>query len=421
MRIPLYRVNTESRRSFLKNLTGCMLAAATGPLRIKNVSGERKQRMNDRTGNATLTLFLCGDVMTGRGVDQILPHPVHPRLYEPYIKNAREYVSLAERRSGTIAKSVDFEYIWGDALGVLDEYAPAARVINLETAVTDHDEPWPGKSIHYRMHPENIACLTAAGIDCCVLANNHVLDWCHAGLQETLTTLRAAGIKTAGAGRDQSQATSPAIINHPHGRVLVFGFGHPGSGISGDWQATADRGGINLLPDLSDATIQRIAKDIQAVRRSEDMVIASIHWGGNWGYQVPPEQQRFAHGLIDTAGIDIVHGHSSHHPKGIEIYNNRPILYGCGDFLNDYEGIEGHDEYRSELTFMYFPSLDRDSNSLVRLELVPMRIERLRLQHATGKEAEWLARMLNREGKPLGTRAQLRPTGTIVIHRHNEA
>jgi poly-gamma-glutamate capsule biosynthesis protein CapA/YwtB (metallophosphatase superfamily) len=72
--------------------------------------------------------------------------------------------------------------------------------------------------------------------------------------------------------------------------------------------------------------------------------------------------------LINEAGVDIVHGHSSHHPKGIEVYKNRPILYGCGDFLNDYEGISGYQEYRDDLTLMYFPRMDAASGKLVRFD-----------------------------------------------------
>ncbi|MDZ7736157.1 MAG: CapA family protein [Gammaproteobacteria bacterium] len=361
-------------------------------------------------------MFLCGDVMTGRGIDQVLPQSVSPQLYEPYVRYATAYVNLAESRNGPIPAPVDYDYIWGDAMDVLEQRAPAARIINLETAVTTNDEPWPDKSIHYRMHPENVRCLTAAGIDCCVLANNHLLDWGHRGLQETLATLQEAGIRTAGAGLQLKQATAPAIINTARGRILVFAFGHPGSGIPGDWRATGERGGINLLTDMSDAAIENIAEDIAAVRRPGDIVVLSIHWGGNWGYGIPLEQQRFARSLIDTAGVDIVHGHSSHHPKGIEIHNNRLILYGCGDFLNDYEGIEGHEAYRGELTLMVFPCLDRSSGELLKLELVPMRIAGFRLQHANDDEASWLAGMLDREGRKLGTSAHLTAAGTIDIH-----
>ena len=66
---------------------------------------------------AERTLFLCGDVMTGRGIDQILPHPGMPQLFEPYARSALNYVALAESVGGPLTRPVDFDYIWGDALG----------------------------------------------------------------------------------------------------------------------------------------------------------------------------------------------------------------------------------------------------------------------------------------------------------------
>jgi poly-gamma-glutamate synthesis protein (capsule biosynthesis protein) len=104
---------------------------------------------------------------------------------------------------------VDFSYIWGDALKAFARLAPDVRIINLETAVTTSDAAWPGKGIHYRVHPANIACLTAAQIDCCVLSNNHVLDWGYAGLAETLATLRSVHVQTAGAGRHCRGMSAP--------------------------------------------------------------------------------------------------------------------------------------------------------------------------------------------------------------------
>jgi poly-gamma-glutamate synthesis protein (capsule biosynthesis protein) len=283
-----------------------------------------------------LTLFLCGDVMTGRGIDQVLPHPCPPHLMEPYVTSARQYVELAEQANGPIRKPVDFPYIWGEALAELDRVRPDLRIVNLETAVTTSEDSQP-KGINYRMHPKNIPCITAAEIDCCLLGNNHVLDWGHAGLLETLASLETEGIETAGAGRDIEQAEAPAILAVPgKGRVIVFSFGDVSSGVPRNWAASADRPGINLLPDFSEKTAARIAGQVKGIKRPGDVVVASIHWGGNWGYEVPPPQRAFAHALVDLAAVDIVHGHSSHHPKGIEIYKQRPILYGCGDFVNDY-------------------------------------------------------------------------------------
>ncbi len=205
------------------------------------------------------------------------------------------------------------------------------------------------------MSPENIGVLTAAAIDCCVLANNHVLDFGRDGLMETLDTLHRAGIKTAGAGRDLVEAQAPAVIGLRGGaRVLVFAFGHRSSGIPADWGAGAGSPGVNLLADFSERTLTGLAEQVRSVRRAGDILIASLHWGGNWGYEIGSAERDFAHRLIDI-GFDVVHGHSSHHPKAIEVYRDRLILYGCGDFLNDYEGISGYEEFRGDLSLMYLP------------------------------------------------------------------
>ena len=97
-------------------------------------------------------------------MDQILPQSVDPRIFEPYVQNARRYVELAEEATGPIPQPVDYDYIWGNALAVIERVDPALRIINLETAVTAAGDPWYGKGIHYRMHPANVAALKAAGI-----------------------------------------------------------------------------------------------------------------------------------------------------------------------------------------------------------------------------------------------------------------
>lgn len=366
--------------------------------------------------NESITLFLCGDVMTGRGIDQILPHPGDRTLYERFVRDARTYVRIAEEQTGPIESPVALDYIWGDALDVLGRLKPSARVINLETSVTASDAYWADKEIHYRMHPANVGCLTSARIDCCVLANNHVLDWGCAGLLETLETLTAAGIKTAGAGRDAEQAAEPAALTVSKGaRVVVFAFGSPTSGVPLEWAARGNRPGVNVLADFSDQAVREVAATIKRHARDDDIVLVSIHWGPNWGYAIPAEQTAFARRLIDEAGVDVVHGHSSHHVKGIEIYKGRLILYGCGDFLNDYEGIGGYERFRPELTLMYFPTFDASTRALTSLCLAPMQVRRFRLNHARRADALWLRDKLNRECQRFDARVALRDDGLLSV------
>ncbi len=231
-----------NRRQFLR-MSGGALAAWQGPRSPGPV--------------ASVMLFLGGDVMTGRGIDQVLPRPSSPRLHEAYVGSALGYVELAERAHGRISRPVTFSYVWGDLLSDLERRSPDLRIVNLETSVTTSEEALP-KGINYRMHPANVPCLAAAKIDCCVLANNHVLDWGTPGLRQTLEVLLAAEIATAGAGRSAENAERPAVLDTSgKGRVLVFGFGMPSSGIPHDWAAAETRPGVNLLSDSSPRSVSR--------------------------------------------------------------------------------------------------------------------------------------------------------------------
>ncbi len=365
---------------------------------------------------ALIRLFLCGDIMTGRGVDQILPTPSAPRLFEPLVRSAVEYVELAEKVSGPLPRKVGRDYLWGAALSILAGFQPHARIVNLETAVTRCDRAWPDKQIHYRMHPDNVECLCAANIDCCVLSNNHVLDWGRGGLQETLQTLHRAGIATTGAGGDAEAAAAPAILTLAgRARVLVYGVAVASSGVPADWGATQERSGVNWLQSATARSAERIARQTALERRARDCVVVSIHWGGNWGYDVSRQERAFAHRLIDLGAADVIHGHSSHHPKGLEVYRDKLIVYGCGDWLNDYEGIRGYESFRPDTTLMYFPVLDSATGTLRRLTLVPTRIHRFQVARARGEDARWLCDTLDRESRRWGTRVRPAQDGQLVV------
>jgi poly-gamma-glutamate synthesis protein (capsule biosynthesis protein) len=366
------------------------------------------------TGEAELRLLLLGDVMTGRGIDQILPDPVEPAIHEPVMDSALGYVALAEAVSGPIPRPVPWSYVWGELAAELARRRPHLRIANLETAVT-RSERWVAKGVNYRMSPGNLPVLRAIGLDAVVLANNHVLDWGPEGLLETLERLRAAGIATAGAGRDREEAESPAVLTFPGGgRLLLFAVAHGSSGVPEDWAAGPNRPGVALLPDLGAAVLAELSARIAAARRPGDRVILSIHWGSNWGYAVGEVQRRFARRLIEEAGVDLLFGHSSHHPRPIEIRSGRAILYGAGDVLNDYEGIGGYEAFHPELVLAHLPTLDRHDGRLLAYEALPFRIRRFRLERAGPEDAARLARILERESRPFGTAVRLE-AGRLVI------
>jgi len=88
------------------------------------------------------------------------------------------------------------------------------------------------------------------------------------------------------------------------------------------------------------------------------------------------------------------------------------VLYGCGDLINDYEGITPHGDLRSDVGCLYFATLEAQGGVLQRLEIVPLQIHRLRLEAADAQARLWVERLFNRGGRALGTRVMALPGGS---------
>jgi poly-gamma-glutamate capsule biosynthesis protein CapA/YwtB (metallophosphatase superfamily) len=249
----------------------------------------------------SLQLLLVGDCMLGRLVNEVL-------------------------------ESAPTERPWGDTLSILR--SADWRLCNLECVISDRGKPWSAypKAFHFRSDAKNIAVLATAGMNAVSLANNHVLDYGYDALVEMLEILDRAGIVHGGAGRNYDEASRLAT-SEASGRklgLLAFTDNEP------DWEATADRPGVFYVPtDLADWRAKKLLNMIRESRKVVDLLIVSAHWGSNWGYSPPHEHVIFAHALVD-AGADIIFGHSCHVFRGIEFYKGRPILYGAGDFVDDY-------------------------------------------------------------------------------------
>jgi poly-gamma-glutamate capsule biosynthesis protein CapA/YwtB (metallophosphatase superfamily) len=173
------------------------------------------------------------------------------------------------------------------------------------------------------------------------------------------------------------------------------------------------------MEDLSETTAARLCEQMRAYQQRGDLIIASIHWGSNWGYEIPREQIMFAHRLVE-GGVAVVHGHSSHHVKAIEVFRGRLILYGCGDFITDYEGITGYETFRDELALMYLIELDSDSGELINARLVPMQMRRFRLERPSASDSKWLCSLLNELGARFGTAATLQEDSSLLLKWQSE-
>lgn len=355
-----------------------------------------------------LQLLVLGDVMLGRLVDQIFPKRVHnPEEYRhAHMLMARNPAKIDELRQK------GHKYVWGDLLPIFEK--ADLRIINLETSVTDSSKKWPQKAFNYRMHPDNLKCLQEANIEYCSLANNHTLDFSEEGLFDTIKSLNDRGIKWAGVGKNRDEAFRPAILSCLGMKIACFSFADHYD----MWEATDTKPGINFI-DVENYTskdIESIKKKMKTYQEDEkvDLTIVSIHWGSNYCWIPSNKFRSFAHELIDACQVDIIHGHSSHHVQGIEIYKGKPILYGCGDFVDDY-AVD--DAYRNDLGFAYILDINKTSHNVESIQLVPTKIQFFQASTEMPKyDKKWLLNTMTTLSAKFGTKFH-ESNGRLVLKK----
>ena len=326
-----------------------------------------------------ITLALTGDVMLGRGVVE------------------------------TLDLNLPSEEPWGDVRPLLDD--ADLRIINLECAVTNSEQPWTRtpKVFHFRAPPSAIETLRTARIDACSLANNHTLDFEEQGLLDTLEHLDAAGIRHAGAGRNREEAADTAILavpSDPTHRVALLAF----TDNEPPFAAGTDRPGTNYLPvSLQPDVLLKVERAVVAVRAlGVETVIFSNHWGPNMVQRPRELFRRFARAVIDL-GVDIYYGHSAHVFQGVEIYRGKPILYDTGDFIDDY-AVDPR--MRNDWSFLFRVSVEE--GKFERLELTPVKLSYARVDLAKGGEREKILDRMERLSAEMGT-VFARHEGALVL------
>jgi poly-gamma-glutamate capsule biosynthesis protein CapA/YwtB (metallophosphatase superfamily) len=270
------------------------------------------------------------------------------------------------------------EYPWGNTVSLFHD--ATWRFCNLECVLAGRWKvrAMSAKAFRFRSDATNVAVLKVAQIDLVSLANNHVLDFGEEAFLEMLDRLRQSGIRWAGAGRHIGEASAPAIFLAGKMRVGVIAF----TDNEPRWEAEFTRPGLCHVPiDLKDFRAERLLKTIRKTKSETDLLFVSAHWGPNWGSRPPPSHVQFGHALIE-AGADVVIGHSPHVFRAIEIYQNRPILYSAGDFIDDY-AVEA--EARNDLSFIFV--LETDAADMWQLHLYPTRIRNFQAQLTKGDVA----------------------------------
>jgi poly-gamma-glutamate capsule biosynthesis protein CapA/YwtB (metallophosphatase superfamily) len=336
-------------------LLGTVAAASVG---AAGCVGRR--RRGDRPTldtDATARVGFAGDAMLGRSVDAT-------------------WRDRADAATG----------VWGSLLPRLERLD--GLVANLECTVSDRGRPQPGRVYRFRASPEwALAALERAGADALALANNHQLDYGSAALVDSRRRLVDAGVAVAGAGRDLATAARPATATVGDLNVALVSATDQARGDG----AGPERPGVAQLPlaagypetrEFLGALVER------ALATDPDLLVASLHWGPNWRERPSPGRRDLARWLIDR-GVDVVHGHSAHVVQGVERYRGRPILYDCGDLVDDYVVKP---DLRNDRSALFEVVLAEGAVAGVRI--VPTEIRAAAVHRARSDAAAWLRERL---------------------------
>jgi poly-gamma-glutamate synthesis protein (capsule biosynthesis protein) len=297
---------------------------------------------------------------------------------------------------------------------ILGELAPIMNacdgvITNLECPITRCKQPgrrtW--KTFRMRAGLHAVDFLTSANVKFVNLANNHILDFGEAGLEETLQILDANGIAHAGAGMTEAAARSPATVTIDGVSIGVISL----SDRMEFFAAGDSRPGTNYFRVAGESReLVRLIEDWVGYLRSVqvELIILSIHIGPDFEPVPSRAYRKLARTVIDL-GVDIIHGHSAHLFQGVEIYKGRPILYDTGNFYDDY------------LLFPFFPTnesflymITTNSRSIETVEFIPIVRLGHRLHLARAKTFERITRRMVRKSRRFGTHMKIRSDRLVV-------
>lgn len=226
---------------------------------------------------------------------------------------------------GDCIKEFGVNYPWEDVSQLLNE--DDITIGNLEMCVSCNGQTNKSDGYGFRGEPNSLEGLSNAGIDVVSLANNHSLDYGKGAMEDTINNLADYDILSLGAGDNINEAESPLNISINNYSITVLAYNEI---IPWDsWCATSETSGT---ASFSKKSYEHILSNIEQLKDSSDLLFIVLHWGVEYSNIPETWQINVAHKMID-AGADAVIGHHPHVLQGIEIYNNKPILYSIGNFI----------------------------------------------------------------------------------------
>ncbi len=374
------------------------------------------------TANHNYTVFLAVENSSGKwGFASTTVSPQQGDSDLPLKMNFVGDVMLARRYEfgGGIIPTLGVEAIFEPTRHLLGDISDIT-VVNLESPLTTAPATHPTKTINFKGHPDNVSGLVYAGVDIAMLANNHILDYMHPGLQQTQQVLEDAGIMHCGAGANSYEAYMP-VFKTAKGINTAFIASSDRTGHYNNFQPYLQAGFDR--PGFANMTPYYVQKQIDAVRDVSDLVVAMFHSGSEYSlgpisdydyfrvnfnddyyYREERNEDRldipkmwdreFRHFVID-AGADLIINHHPHIIHGLEVYNGKLIAHSLGNFAFDLN-------YSETLPTMVLQA-EADETGFIGFSVDPVYIDSYIPQPATGQLGLYILDYLAYRSKELDT------------------
>ena len=203
--------------------------------------------------------------------------------------------------------------------------------------------------------PEEIAKqLPEIGFDVLTFANNHSYDRGMQGIVNTRKNLKAAGIQTTGAYEKKEQRDDILVVERNGIRFAILANTYD----TNQWIDAENSFAINHFLNeehmFDDRCKKQLARDVQTAKEQADVVIAAMHWGTEFTYEIDAAQ-RDAAGFLNEQGVDIIIGNHPHCLQRVETLTNAQgketfVMYSLGNFVSAAMGVDRASE---QFTNMY--------------------------------------------------------------------
>lgn len=153
------------------------------------------------------------------------------------------------------------------------------------------------------------------------MANNHFRDYGDTAINKTLDACKKNGIKTVGGNFEERNATLYYATSN--GRLAIINC------CEHEFSIVQENG--------AGSTPLNPIKQYYAIKEASekaDYTLMIVH-GGNEHYQLPSPRMKELYRFFVDAGADAVVNHHQHCYSGYEVYKEKPIFYGLGNFCFD--------------------------------------------------------------------------------------